>query len=120
MKSKLKKLAKRGALSVHRIGMRLGVVVLPNQYYTCVPDQRVLAANRQRWAPRSALPGIRIDVDDQVRRLREVCLPFEPEYRGNQLYYQACGSDCGPGFGYIEAQALYAFIRYYKPSLAIE
>jgi hypothetical protein len=100
--------------------MRLGVVVLPNHYYCGVPDLRVLARKRENWARRSALPGISIDLDDQARSLRKVCLPFEPEYRGNQVYHEACTSDCGPGFGYIEAQALYAFIRHYKPRLAIE
>ena len=100
--------------------MRLGVVILPNHYYTGVPDLKTRCTTRERWAYRSALRGLGIDLEGQVRRLREICLPFQPEYRGNELYRNACGSDCGPGSGDIEAQALYAFIRHYKPSVAIE
>jgi hypothetical protein len=88
---KLKRLGKKGLLAVHRAGMRLGVVILPNHYYTRVPDLKALAATRERWVYRSALRGLDIDLAGQVRTLREICLPFQPEYRGNEIYRKRAG-----------------------------
>jgi hypothetical protein len=110
VKHKLKRLAKKGLLAVHRTGMRLGVVILPNHYYTGVPDLKVLGATREHWACRSALRGLSIDVEGQVRSLRDICLPFEPEYRGNELYRKACESDRGPGFGYLAGCGKTSFV----------
>jgi Methyltransferase domain len=66
------------------------------------------------------MSGIEVDLDRQSRVLLETCAPFEREYRGNPFYAQACASGCGPGFGYIEAQALHGFVRHWKPKSIIE
>ena len=64
--------------------------------------------------------GVDCDLDDQVRRLKEICGPYEQEVRGNTIFEEACATDCGPGFGYIEAQALHGVVRHFKPSEIIE
>ena len=112
--------AKRAILKLHKLGLRLGIVVLPNHYYTGVADLNELARTRNLWARKSSMRGVECDLDGQANRLRKVCAPFETEYRGNRVYREAVQSNSGPGFGYVEAQALYAVVRHIKPSRIIE
>ncbi len=107
-------------IASHRLGLRLGVAVVPNNYYSAVPDLNLLERTEKVWAKRSSLIGVDIDLDGQVQRLRDVCLPFQSEYRGNSVYEEACAKDCGPGFGPIEAQALHSVVRYFKPRNIVE
>src|SRR5205085_3852325 len=104
----------------HRAALRAGVIILPNHYYIGVPDVNALRRTTDTWARRSKLLGIDSDLDGQAARIREVCAPFEPEYRGNRFYKEAVSSGSGPGFGYIEAQALHGILRHFKPRQIIE
>jgi predicted O-methyltransferase YrrM len=59
--------------------------------------------------------------EDKLKKvLREWIAPFEPEYRGNATFLDGIKSHAGPGFGYIEAQAIHGFIRRVKPRRVIE
>jgi hypothetical protein len=119
-KRRLKDIAKRAFFEVHRAGLQVGVAILPNHYYVGIPDVNALRRTTDTWARRSELVGVASDIDGQVTRIREVCTPFEPEYRGNPFYKDAVSSGCGPGFGYVEAQALHGVLRHFKPRKIIE
>jgi len=120
MNRKLKEHLKDIFFSVHKSLLHCKISVLPNHYYSPVPDINALSANRGTWAHESSLPGIRWELEEQSRKLTEVCQPFVSEYLGNRLYLEGVATDWGPGFGYIEAQALHAFVRYFKPRKIIE
>ncbi|NOT54820.1 MAG: class I SAM-dependent methyltransferase [Deltaproteobacteria bacterium] len=47
-------------------------------------------------------------------------MPFQNEYAGNQTYREAVERHFGPGYGYIEAQALHGVMRHYHPRRVIE
>jgi hypothetical protein len=117
---RLKNAAKRVLFSVHRAGLRTGVIILPNHYYVGIADVNVLRRTTDIWARRSKLLGVESDLDGQASRIREVCAPFEAEYRGNPFYNDAVVRGSGPGFGYIEAQALHGVVRHFKPRQIIE
>jgi hypothetical protein len=119
-KRELKDIAKRALFEVHRAALRAGVIVLPNHYYVGVPDVNALRRSAATWARRSELLGIDCDLDGQVARIRDICAPFEPEFRGNPFYEDAVSRSSGPGFGYIEAQALHGVVRHLKPRQIIE
>src|SRR5262249_9804107 len=72
------------------------------------------------WGHKSVLPGLSVDIEEQLRNLREICLPYEAEYRGNRHYLTAVEKNYGLGFGYIEAQALHSVIRHYGPRKIVE
>jgi Methyltransferase domain len=120
MKRGSKNRLKRLILEVHKLGLRMGVVILPNHYLTAVPDLLELERSRRRWAHPSSLNGVTFDLAMQCRNLREVCSPFEAEYRGNSTFLEAVRSGWGPGFGYVEAQALHGVIRHLKPARIVE
>lgn len=94
--------------------------MLPNHYYSAVPDLNLLRKTKHVWARKSELVGVESDIEGQVRRVKEICSPFEAEYRGNRTYRQATQAECGPGFGYVEAQAWHGVIRHFRPEEIIE
>ncbi|MCL4503941.1 MAG: class I SAM-dependent methyltransferase [Deltaproteobacteria bacterium] len=111
---------KRVFFRFYKFGTSLGIHVLPVHYYSPVPNILELERTKGIWARKSELPGISIDIDDQVENLRMICLPWMGEVLGNKIYLDGVMGGFGPGFGYIEAQALHAIIRHYKPKKIIE
>ena len=105
---------------MHRIGLRCGFHILPVHYYTSVPNVLELEKTRDLWAKPSAMPGVRIDLDQQIATLQKICLPYQHEYAGNKAYLEGMAKHFGPGYGYIEAQALHSVIRHFKPRRIIE
>lgn len=117
---KVKDHLKAGLFYFHKVMLRAGLVVLPNHYYTPIADVRQLSRTRKHWASRAPLHGIDADPVPQMRWLREHVAPFEPEYRGNAHFHQGVTSGYGPGYGYVEAQALYGVVRSLAPKRIIE
>jgi hypothetical protein len=120
MMRKLKSRLKDLFFKVHKSGLKVGLCVIPVHYYSPVPNILELEKTKNIWAKKSEMPGIAIDLDEQIENLRSVCLPYQNEYSGNHIYNAALAEGLGPGFGYIEAQALHGFVRYFKPRIVIE
>lgn len=111
---------KRAILGVHKLAIRFGVHVLPVHYYSPVPNILELQRTRDIWAKKSELPGVSINLDEQAANLKVICKPYQNEYAGNKVYQEGVSNHFGPGYGYIEAQALHAFVRHYKPKRIVE
>jgi Methyltransferase domain len=114
-----KKLRRAIWRAIYESGLKLGLCVLPDNYYVPVANLRELRRTG-RWRRRSGLEGLAIDLDAQVQRVQEICLPYAQEYKGNIHFREATVGSFGPGFGYIEAQALHAMVRSLKPARIIE
>jgi len=115
-----KAILKWGFRMAHRLGLRLGICVLPVHFYSPVPNLIELERTRDIWAIKSELPGIDIDLDRQARDLKRICVPFQKEYAGNHAFTEAVSGGLGLGYGYIEAQALHGVIRHFKPERIVE
>ncbi|MGH9967613.1 MAG: class I SAM-dependent methyltransferase [Pyrinomonadaceae bacterium] len=111
---------KRAALEIHKVGLRLGVQIVPSHYYSSVPNIVELQRTLDVWANRSVMPGVSIDLAKQSQTLRSICAPYTCEYEGNKVYLKAVAQKRGPGYGYIEAQCLHAVVRNFKPRIVIE
>jgi predicted O-methyltransferase YrrM len=118
--AQVKRLAKRAFFQLHKLGIKCGVFVLPVHYYVQFPNVLELERTRDIWARPSSLPGLAIDLQAQLGNLRAICLPFLDEYRENHSYKRAVAQFLGPGYGYIEAQALHGVVRHYKPHHVVE
>ena len=120
MKNLAKERIRPLVLGLHKVGVRCGVSILPVHFYSETPNVLELERDRSVWAKKSELPGISADLDQQERKLKEVCMPYQLEYAGNPFYKDAVTRGFGPGYGYVEGQALYAMVRFLKPQRIIE
>ena len=111
---------KRILLGIHKLGIRLGVYLLPVHYYSPIPNIVELQKTRDVWAKKSELPGVSVNLDEQASDLKAICMPYQSEYAGNKIYQEGMSNNFGPGYGYIEAQALHAVVRHYKPKRIVE
>jgi len=53
-----KNAVKRVILFIHKLGIHIGIHVLPVHYYSPVPNILELAKTKEIWAKKSQLPGI--------------------------------------------------------------
>lgn len=111
---------KRILLGIHNIGIRFGVHILPVHYYSPVPNILELQKTQDIWAKKSELPGISVNLDEQGASLKSICIKYQSEYANNKFYREGVANHFGPGYGYIEAQALHSVIRHYKPKKIVE
>jgi predicted O-methyltransferase YrrM len=111
---------KRVIFGLHRSLTRLKFHLLPVHYYSPVVNLLHLETHKEDWARRSEMPGIEWNGPAQLRVMREICLPYQAEYKDNRHFIDATSNHFGPGYGPIEAQALHAFVRHYKPGRIIE
>lgn len=120
MKRRIKNILKQTLLGIHKLGTRVGIHVLPVHYYSALPNLIELEKTKSVWAKRSEMPGVCMDLEQQADTLKTVCAPYKDESLGNKTYHEGVAKKFGPGFGYIEAQALHAVIRHYKPKKIVE
>ncbi|MPZ48149.1 MAG: hypothetical protein GEU75_02360 [Dehalococcoidia bacterium] len=111
---------KHAIIGAHKLAQRIGVDIVPSNYYSPVVKLPDLERTRSVWAQKSEMPGLRIDLDAQVQAMASLCAPFRDEYAGNTAFREAVEHHFGPGYGYIEAQALHGVIRALKPGRIVE
>lgn len=118
VRRQVKRFVKRQTVVANKALSRVGILVAPRHYYSSAPDLRGLAESRELWRAPSSLPGLRIDLDEQMAWLEKACMPYVDEYRGNAVFEKA--GELGPGYGYIEAQALHGILRTLRPGRYLE
>jgi hypothetical protein len=99
---------------------RLGVHVLPKNFYTPIQDFHWLENNKEVWIKRARLDGIEWELDDHLKWLTEICEPYVHEVAGLRFYQDSAASEWGPGFGAIESQVLHCFLRSKAPTRIVE
>jgi hypothetical protein len=117
---RVKSLAKRASFWLFELGQLFKIFILPVHYYVPLSSTRELRKCRARWNQPVDLSSLPLDLEKQRQILIEWVAPFEPEYRANKRYLEGSRSGAGPGFGYIEAQAIHAFLRKVKPKRVVE
>ena len=116
---KIKKLSKIILLGLFKFGLKFKVIILPDYYYT--PVSNILDLNKDKsWQKKSDLNGIKIDLENQIKNIKKIVLPFRDEYKNGEIYNEALKLNSGPGYGLIEAQALHGVIKYYSPKKIVE
>jgi predicted O-methyltransferase YrrM len=102
--------------SLFEIGQRVGVDVLPRHFYSEIPSIRALK-NDRRWQRPYSLAGVAgTDIDEQLDWLRTTCPPeLAATLPGLGLYEYAAKENGAVGFGPIETDLLYCFVRTHQP-----
>lgn len=100
---------------------RRGYHVLPNDFYSPVPDTRALPAGV--WSETRDLVGIDLAVEGQLERLEDFRRRFAQEYRSfpveptpGRLEFHLGNATFGPG----DAEALYSMVRDLRPTKIVE
>jgi hypothetical protein len=120
MKRQLKNLYKKLLVKLFHVGQRLGVDVLPRHFYSEIP---VIYRLRQAeaWRRPYSLLGLDADPEEQLRFARDVVTPAIRDHLHRcDVYGAACVTNGEPGYGPIEAQFLYAFVRRWRPMRIVQ
>ncbi|MEX0893826.1 MAG: class I SAM-dependent methyltransferase [Gemmatimonadota bacterium] len=116
MKRTLREAMKRGLRLLFEGGQRLGVDILPRHYYSEIPDLRELRRTRHWRQPLSMVGVMGTDIERQLAFVRTHCSPAVLEVlRARDVHAEACAANGGPGYGRVEADFLYAFVRTARP-----
>jgi hypothetical protein len=99
---------------------RLGVHVLPKNFYTPIQDYHWLEANKELWMGRSGLSGVEWNVERQMEWVNEICGPYHREVSGVEFHEESAAREWGPGFGAVETEVLHCFVRSKAPERIVE
>jgi Methyltransferase domain len=106
---------------VFEIGQRLGVDVLPRHFYSEIPNIRGLKQNRSWQRPYSLMGVAGTDIDHQLQWLREICPPDLASMLPRlEVQLRAGEANGALGYGPIEADLLYCFVRKKAPRRMIQ
>jgi predicted O-methyltransferase YrrM len=111
---------KLASLTLFETAQYFNIFIVPIHYYVPLASTRHLRKTRDRWNRPADLMTLPLNLDRMRQVLTESIAPFEPEYRGNAVFLEGVKNQAGPGFGYIEAQAMHAFLRKTRPKRVIE
>jgi predicted O-methyltransferase YrrM len=116
----LRKLLKKVTLNLFEIAQIFGFYITPKHYYVPLASTRALRASRAKWNHPFDMSPVNISLSEQIEIAETWIAPYEPEYSGNAVFHKAVLSGAGPGYGYIEAQALHGMLRKLAPRRVIE
>jgi hypothetical protein len=112
----LKTLAKRGWHWSFRLLQHAGVNLLPEHFYSAVPNIADLERRTDWRGPRSMHGIAARDVDAQVALLGAWLSPHADVLRGRSVHRDAfVGGGADGGYGEIEAEVLFGFVATNKP-----
>jgi predicted O-methyltransferase YrrM len=107
--------------TVFEVGQRFGVDVLPRHFYSAIPDIRALKRDRRWQRPYSMVGVAGADIEQQLSWLREICPPeLAATLPSFALQERAAEANGAVGYGPIEADLLYCFVRTRAPRRIIQ
>jgi Methyltransferase domain len=112
----LKTLAKRGWHRTFRLLQRVGVNLLPEHFYSAVPNLADLERRADWRKPRSMHGILQRDVDGQVALLGTWLSPHADVLQSRSIHRDAfVGGGADGGYGEIEAEVLFGFVATNRP-----
>jgi hypothetical protein len=98
------------------LGQRLGFDFLPRHFYSEIPDIRRLKSN-DWWKKEFGMFGVSAEsLDKQLEFLESLFSDdVKAELRKTNVHEMACFNNKSGGFGRVEADILYAFVRKNRP-----
>ena len=116
LKRVLKNTLKVGVRKAFEGGQRFGFDVLPRHFYSEIPDIRALRESNHWRQPFSMVGIAGVAQEEQLAFVRACCSPDVVEdMHTEDLYARASIENGEIGYGPIEADFLYAFVRSKQP-----
>ena len=120
MRRVLRNWATRAAAGVFHAGQHFGVDVLPRHFYSEIPDIARLRRTTDWRKPYSFVGVAGADVDEQLAFVASTVGCRRPLASGGDVYVRACEANGEPGYGPIEADFLFAFVRAHRPRRIVQ
>ena len=122
MKRAIKKFLKKRYRGIFEAGQKIGLNILPNHFYSNIPDVRYLRKN-DNWLKPLSMTGIEMNsADEQIKVVQTICgIENMDQLPLKSIHWKAIeenGED--GGFGPVESEFLHCFIKYYQPKKIIQ
>ena len=102
------------------VGQRFRVNITANHFYSDIPDIRRLRRETW-WRHPLSMRGIQgARVDHQLAFARDCCEPYADDMRTRGIHARACRDNGEAGYGPIEADFLYCYMRARKPRRVVQ
>lgn len=121
MKRRIKDALKKQLAHVFHFGQRFGVDILPRHFYSEIPLMRKLRAT-DHWRQPFSMYGVQGWSADEQLQFVESAMNEETRraLAGRDLYAESCAANKAIGYGPIEAEFLYAFVRQHRPQRIVQ
>jgi len=119
LKSQFKTQSKRGMRKLFELGQLAGVDILPRHFYSAIPDIRALRRSDSWSKPRSMLGINGTDTQQQLEFVHRICAPYREQLESGRIFQTAC-EQSSAGYGEIESETLYCFIRATQPRRVVQ
>jgi len=119
-KRQMKNRGKLFLRQVFEFGQHFGFDILPRHFYSEIPDIRQLRQSEQ-WRAPFDMKGIRGHLDDQIAFVRDCTSAYSASLDGDRILARALEINrSDEGYGEMEAEFLYCFIRRHRPKIIIQ
>jgi predicted O-methyltransferase YrrM len=117
----IKKKFKDGLRGLFEAGQHFGVNILPNHFYSSIPDIRVLRSAKH-WRQPFAMDHVAgVTLSEQVAFLEDLCpASLTAQWQALDVYGVAERENGQAGYGVIEAEILHAFVRRHQPRRVVQ
>ncbi|HVC99085.1 MAG TPA: class I SAM-dependent methyltransferase [Pirellulales bacterium] len=117
----LKIMLKSGIRRAFVLGQRIGFDLLPRHFYSEIPAIDMLRRT-QHWRKPFSMTGVAgAGTQEQLDFVRATCTaPLTARLRQLAIHDQACRHNGEIGFGVVEADFLFCFIRSHRPSRIVQ
>ena len=121
MKRRIKDFLKKQLAHVFHMGQRVGVDILPRHFYSEIPVMRKLRAT-ERWRQPYSMIGVRGWSAEEQLQFVETAMneKVRSALTRRDVFAEACAANKATGYGPIEAEFLYAFVREHRPPQIIQ
>jgi hypothetical protein len=121
MRRWLKNRFKESLSGIFHLGQRFGFDVLPRHFYSEIPDIAKLRRTKEWRQPYSLIGVNGADVEEQLRFVQAAVSPeIYRRLEKGDVYRAACEENGEEGYGFVEANFLYAFIASHRPLKIIQ
>ncbi|MBV8206053.1 MAG: class I SAM-dependent methyltransferase [Acidobacteria bacterium] len=116
LRRRAKELGKQAFRRLFESGQRLGMDVLPHHFYSEVPDIAMLRRSDEWKQPRTMIGVTGAGIAEQFAFVESCCTAEMIDVLGGaRIHAEACAKNGEPGFGAVESDFLYAFMRRHRP-----
>src|SRR5579864_7629497 len=121
VRRKLREQMKSSLHGLFVFGQRLGWDVLPRHYYSAIPNILELRSSESWKRPSSMIGVAGANIEAQMSFLRGCCLlPLPERLKQGGIHEHGCKENGETGYGPVEADFLYCFIRTNRPNRIVQ